>query len=165
MPARPTTRQIVLAGLLGALPVALKEAISFLPNIEPVSLLFILYALELPAIGPWAIALFVTLECFLYGFGLWMFGYFYVWALLFWAARRCRRIEGALPWALFSCGYGLAFGALFTPIYLVTQGPGGALAWWLAGLPADVLHGVGNFCVMLLCYRPLRRVLARLSKS
>ena len=39
--------------------------------------------------------------------------------------------------------------------------PGGALAWWLAGIPTDVAHGVSNFLVMLLLYKPLRGVLHR----
>lgn len=162
---RLSTRQVVLAGLLGALPVALKEVMSFLPNIEPVSLLFILYALEFPAIAPWAVAVFVALQFMLYGFGLWGWGYLYIWFLLILAVHCLRTMQGALPWALFSCVYGLCFGALFTPIYFVTQGPGGALAWWLAGIPADILHGVGNFTIMLLAYKPLRGLFHRLQKA
>lgn len=162
MHRRLTTRQVVLGGLLGALLVVLKEILAPVPGIEPVTPLVILYALELPALGPWAIAVFVALEFLLYGFGLWSWGYLYIWALLFWAARALRRMEGALNWAVFSAVFGLCFGALFTPVYFLTQGPGGAWAWWLAGIPSDVAHCVGNFGVMLAVYRPLRALLHRI---
>ena len=49
-PAALHTRvlQLVLSGLMGALLVVSKQAMSGLPNLEPVSLLIILFALELP---------------------------------------------------------------------------------------------------------------------
>lgn len=158
-----SARKVVLSGLLGALLVVLKEAMAPLPGIEPVTPLIILYALELPAMAPWAIAVFVVLQFLLYGFGLWSWGYLYIWLLLYLAARAMRGMEGALPWAVFSAAFGLCFGALFTPIYFVTQGPGGALAWWLAGIPTDVAHCAGNFVVMLAVYKPLRRLLHRVA--
>ena len=70
-----TARKVVLSGLLGALLVVLKEVLAPVPGIEPVTPLIILYALELPGPGPWAIAVFVTLQFLLYGFGLWSWGY------------------------------------------------------------------------------------------
>lgn len=153
------TRQIALAGLMGAILVMLKQVLAPIPGVEPVSFLVILYTLELPVLAPWAIAVFVVLQFVLYGFGLWSWGYLYIWLVLYLAARLCRRADSALFWAIFSGVYGLCFGALFTPIYFFTQGPGGALAWWLAGIPTDVGHCIGNFTVMLLLYHPLRRAL------
>lgn len=159
-----TARKVVLSGLLGALLVVLKEVLAPVPGIEPVTPLIILYALELPGPAPWAIAVFVTLQFLLYGFGLWSWGYLYIWLLLYLAARAFRRMQGALAWAVFSAVFGLCFGALFTPVYFLTQGPGGALAWWLAGIPTDVAHAAGNFAVMLVFYTPLRRALHRVSR-
>ena len=156
-----TARKVVLSGLLGALLVVLKEVLAPVPGIEPVTPLIILYALELPGPGPWAIAVFVTLQFLLYGFGLWSWGYLYIWLLLVLLARLLHRMESPVGWAVLAGAYGLGFGALFTPIYFITQGPGGALAWWLAGIPTDVAHGVSNFLVMLLLYKPLRGVLHR----
>ena len=160
---RPTTRQIVLSGLMGAMLMATKEALAAVPGVEPVSLLVILYALELPALAPWAIAVFVVLEFVLYGFGLWSWMYLYIWYLLYFAARALRGMDHPVGWAVVSGAYGLAFGALCAPVYLLVQGPGGAIAWWLAGVPTDVTHCIGNFCVMLLCYKPLRRTLHRIA--
>ena len=130
------TRQIVLAGLMGALLMVLKEALAPVPGVEPVSLLVILYALCLPAAAPWAIAVFVVLEFILYGFGLWSWMYLYIWFILYGIALLLHRMDSALGWALVSGAYGLAFGALCTPVYFITQG---RAARWRGGLPVSPL--------------------------
>lgn len=165
MHGRLSTRQIVLSGLMGALLMVLKEALAAVPGVEPVSFLIILYALELPALAPWAILVFIVLEFVLYGFGLWSWMYLYIWFILLFAARALRGMHSAWGWAVVSGVFGLCFGLLCTPVYLLTQGPGGALTWWLAGIPTDVGHCIGNFMVMLLLYRPLRRVLGQIAKQ
>lgn len=152
-------RRLVLSALMGALLAAGKQAMSGLPNIEPVSFLIILYTLELPRETPGAITVFLLLQGVLYGFGLWWVMYLYVWyllALLAWVLRRCSH---ALVWACVSGAYGLCFGGLCVAVYLAAKTPAFALSWWLSGLPYDVLHGAGNFVLMLALYRPVRHAL------
>ena len=93
-------RQLVLSGLMGALLVVSKQAMSGLPNIEPVTLLIILFALELPRETPGAITVFILLQGVLYGFGLWWAMYLYIWYLLALLAWLLRRMDHALLWAL-----------------------------------------------------------------
>ena len=151
--------RLVLAGLMGALLVVSKQAMSSLPNIEPVTLLIILFALELPRETPGAITVFLLLQGVLYGFGLWWAMYLYIWYLLAFLARRLRRMDSAFGWAVFSGLYGLCFGGLCAAVYLAARTPAFALSWWLSGLSYDAMHGVGNFAIMLLLYRPLRQAL------
>ena len=148
--------RLVLSGLMGALLVVSKQAMSGLPNIEPVTLLVILFALELPRETPGAVTVFILLQGVLYGFGLWWVMYLYVWYLLALLAWLLRRMDNALGWAVFSGIYGLCFGGLCAAVYLVAKTPAFALSWWLSGLSYDAMHGVGNFVIMLLLYRPLR---------
>ena len=155
--------RLVLSGLMGALLVVSKQAMSGLPNIEPVTLLIILFALELPRETPGAITVFLVLQGMLYGFGLWWAMYLYVWYLLAFLARLLRRMDHALGWAVFSELYGL--GGLCAAVYLVAKTPAFALSWWLSGLSYDVMHGVGNFALMLLLYRPLRTALRTAKKQ
>ena len=142
---------------MGALLVVSKQAMSGLPNIEPVTLLIILFALELPRETPAAITVFILLQGVLYGFGLWWAMYLYIWYLLALLAWLFRRMDHALFWAVFSGLYGLCFGGLCAAVYLFAKTPAFALSWWLSGLSYDALHGVGNFAIMLVLYRPLRR--------
>ena len=144
---------------MGALLVVSKQAMSGLPNIEPVTLLIILFALELPRETPAAITVFILLQGVLYGFGLWWAMYLHVWYLLALLAWLLRRMDHALLWALFSGLYGLCFGGLCAAVYLFAKTPAFALSWWLSGLSYDALHGAGNFAIMLLLYRPLRKPL------
>lgn len=146
--------RLVLSGLMGALLVVSKQAMSGLPNIEPVTLLVILFALELPRETPGAVTVFILLQGVLYGFGLWWAMYLYVWYLLALLAWLLRRMDNALGWAVFSGIYGLCFGGLCAAVYLVAKTPAFALSWWLSGLSYDAMHGVGNFVIMLLLYRP-----------
>ena len=107
--------RLVLSGLMGALLVVSKQAMSGLPNIEPVTLLVILFALELPRETPGAVTVFILLQGVLYGFGLWWAMYLYVWYLLALLAWLLRRMDNALGWAVFSGIYGLCFGGRAPP--------------------------------------------------
>lgn len=155
----------MLAALLGALLVVGKQAMSGLPNIEPVSFLIVLYTLEFPRETPWAIGVFLLLQGVLYGFGLWWAMYIYVWFILMGLTRVFRRVDHALFWAVLSGLYGLAFGGLCALVYLFVKDYAFAFAWWMAGLPYDYGHGAGNFVIMLLLYRPMRRALQTAKKQ
>ena len=157
--------RLVLSGLMGALLVVSKQAMSGLPNLEPVSLLIILFALELPRETPGAITVFILLQGVLYGFSLWWVMYLYVWYLLALLSWLLRRMDNAFFWAVFSGLYGLCFGGLCAAVYLFATTPAFALRWWLSGLSYDAMHGVGNFVLMLLLYRPLRRALQTAKKQ
>lgn len=156
---RDRVLRLALTGLMGALLVVGKQAMSGLPNIEPVTLLVVLFTLELPRETPAAITVFLLLQGVLYGFGLWWAMYIYVWYLLALLTWLLRRMDSALGWAVFSGVYGLCFGGLCAGVYLVAKTPAFALSWWLSGLPYDGMHGAGNFVLMLAAYRPLRRAL------
>lgn len=53
------------------------------------------------------------------------------------------------------------FGGLCSLVYLGFGGIKTAFAWWIAGIPYDILHGISNFVLMLILYRPIRKVLDR----
>ena len=158
-----TVREIALFGLLGAMMYAAKVAMAFLPNIEPVSLMVVLLAVCLGWKGLFAVYLYVFLEYALWGIGLWSACYIYVWLILFALARSMRRMESPLGWAVILGAFGLLFGFLCAPVYLVTGGWSTAVSWWIAGIPMDLIHGVSNFSLALILFRPLRMLLERLN--
>ena len=180
---------MVLCGLMAASLTVLKMAMSPLPNIEPVSLLVMVYAMVFGRQVIWIVLPFVAVEGLLYGFGpLWWPGYLYVWPLWGWLCTKLppdRPLAAAVasgafglsfgalfdplylfaggPWAAVASGaFGLSFGALFAPLYLFAGGPWAAVAWWISGIPFDLLHCAGNFALALALQRPLYRVLTRL---
>lgn len=147
--------------MLGGLTFAAKVVMMSLPNIEPVSLLVMVFAVVYGKKALFPIYVYVLLEFVLFGFGLWSAAYLYVWALLALAAWLLRNMRSALGWAVLSGGFGLLFGALCTPVYLVSGGPAFALSWWLSGIPFDLLHCAGNFALALVLFKPLCRLLSR----
>lgn len=156
-------RQAALFGLLAAVLFTAKMAMAHLPNIEPVSLLVMLFAVCFGWHGLYAVYLYVLLECAVWGTGLWSVCYLYVWLLLFLAARLLRRMESPFGWAALSGCFGLLFGALCAPVYWLTGGWAFAVSWWISGLPMDLLHGAGNFAAALVLFKPLRKLMGRLS--
>ena len=159
---KPTLREIALFGILGALTFGAKVAMSFLPNIEPVSLFVMLYVVVFGRKALYPIYLYVLLEILFYGIQLWNINYLYIWLILAVGAWMLRKSESPLSWALLSGVFGLFFGALCAPVYLFSGGIGFAISWWAHGIPFDLLHCAGNFVMALLLFMPLRRLLEKL---
>ena len=153
-----TVLQVVLFGLLGALMVVLQVVMMGLPNIEPVSLLVILCTCAFGCKALWPTCILVLAEGLIYGFGNWWFSYTYIWAVLIFLSLPFRRQESPLLWAVISGLFGLFFGLLTTPVEWIIGGPAHALAYWIDGLKFDLLHCVGNFAIMLILFKPLRKV-------
>lgn len=159
-----TTKQMVRAALLGAFVFAGKWVFSGLPNIHPVALLLLIYTVCLgtrSALG--ATAVYVMLEGLFYGFGDWWLAYCWAWPLWVLAVRAMRGNDSAVLWAVAAGFYGLVFEVLFVPVYLVEVGALGALARLVSGIPFSVGHCVGNFVMVLLLYRPLKKLFDRLA--
>lgn len=160
------TKDLVRDALLATVLLVLQFSMSWLPNIELVSLLLIVYTLVFRR-HVWVILyVFVALEGVIYGFGLWWFSYLYVWAIL------CAAVF--LLWghgtpsppsvSLLAGIFGMLFGLFCSVSYLFMGGPGAALAWWISGIPFDILHGAANFLLTLVLFQPLYSLLIRLKK-
>lgn len=158
-------RRLTLYAMLGTTLFAAKMAMAQLPNIEPVSVLVMLFAVCLGWQGLYPVYLYVFLELAVWGVHLWSLCYLYVWLLLFAAARMLRRMESPLGWAILCGAFGLFFGALCVPVYWISGGWAAAASWWVSGIPWDLTHAAGNFVMALVLFRPLRRVLQPLART
>ena len=155
-------RQLVLYAMLGTLLFAVKLAMAHIPNIEPASLLVMLFAVCLGWRGLYPVYLYVFLEFAVWGVHLWSLCYLYVWLLLFAAAYFLPKMTSPLGWAILSGSFGLLFGALCIPVYWLAGGWASAAAWWVSGIPWDLTHCAGNFALTLVLFNPLRAVFSRL---
>ncbi len=156
-----TVREIALFGVLGSLTFAAKLVMSGLPNIEPVSLMVMLFAVVFGWKGLYPVYLYVALEILFYGLGLWNINYLYIWAMLAVAAYLLRTMRHPLGWAMLSGAFGLLFGALCGIVDIFIGGFGYAVAKWISGIPFDIAHCAGNFVIALLLFRPLRALMER----
>lgn len=163
-------RDIALIGAMVAVIEVCKMVMAPLPNIELTSFWVILFTLFFGWKMVFVIPVFILIEGCVYGFGLWWIMYLYAWPLLALFAYINRKKETLLFWSLTSATFGLLFGAMCAiPYFFIGWVDGGiaaglrtAFAWWVAGIPWDITHAIGNFVLMLVLFRPMRRIMEKI---
>jgi energy-coupling factor transport system substrate-specific component len=61
--------------------------------------------------------------------------------------------------------FGLLFGALCGIADIFIGGFGFAISKWASGIPFDIAHCVGNFCIALVLFKPLRELVEKLYRK
>ncbi len=162
---RTALKNLVLCALMGALLFAFQMALSFLPNIEVVSVLIAVYAV---VFGFWALPavyIFVLLEGLIFGFDIWWISYLYIWLILFAAAYLLKKADSAVVWALVLAIFGLFFGALSALPTAIAGGVSAAVSWWINGIVFDIIHCASNFVMGLVLFKPLKNALLKIRAS
>lgn len=146
-----TARETAVFGLLGALMYASKILMEMLPNIHLLGTFIIALTIVYRKKALYPIYTFVLLTGMLAGFANWWLPYLYIWAVL-WAAAMLlpKNLPARIaPLAyMLLCGlHGACYGVLYAPAQALMFGLSfdGMMAWILAGLPFDIMHGVSNF--------------------
>lgn len=163
---------IALVGMLVAIIEVAKLSLSWLPNVELVTFLIIIFTIYFSKKMFFVIPAFVLIEGVIYGFGIWWIMYLYIWPFLAIISWIFRKNDSNIIWAIISGAYGLFFGLFCSIPYFVIGAIDGGLAggisslvtWWIAGIPYDILHGISNFFIMLILYRPMKTVMKSASK-
>lgn len=158
-------QDIVVIGMMAASMEVAKLALSFLPNIELVSLFIIIFTLFLGNKVFYGIFVFVILEGFLYGFGLWWIMYLYCWPILALLTKLLHKQSSIVAFALLSGTYGLFFGALCSIPYLFIGGPVMFFSNWVTGIPFDIAHCLGNIIICFILFKPLFYIMERVTKE
>ena len=153
---RLTVGQITLFGVLAAMTFGAKVAMSYLPNIEPVTLFLLVFGAVFGWKAIFIVYAYVAAEILFYGIGLWNINYLYIWIVPLLAACALRKLRNPLLWAVISGTYGFLFGALCAPVDLCIGGWSFAVSKWISGIPFDIAHGIGNFVLVLALFLPLR---------
>ena len=159
-----TIREITLFGMLAALTFGAKWIMAALPNIEPVSLMVMVFGAVFGWKALFPVGVYVAAEVLFYGLGTWNINYLYVWPLLAVAACLLKRMKHPVCWALLSGVFGLMFGALCAPVDVMIGGVGYAVSKWVSGIPFDLAHCAGNFILTLLLFKPLYKAFEKALK-
>ena len=158
------TFEIVLLGMLGAIAFVCQVSLIFLPNIEVVSILFIVYTRTFGQKALFPIYVFVLLEGIFWGFGSWWIMYLYIWTILWGISMIFHRNDSSIAWAVINGAYGLCFGALCSITQGILFGIGSGFAYFISGIPFDIVHCIGNFFTALFLYKPLTILLSKVRK-
>ncbi|MFP4662413.1 MAG: hypothetical protein ACLFPF_09490 [Halanaerobiales bacterium] len=159
-------RDIALIGILSATITAGKLALSFLPNIEIVTLLFIVYTVTFGMKRTLMVSIvFTTIEVFIYGFSTWFLVYYLIWPLLIVLTHHInKRFNSEYGFAVLGGIFGLTFGIFFAVVESFFYGIMYGISYWVKGIPFDIIHGVSNFILILLLYKPLTSILGKYSE-
>ncbi len=155
-------RELLALSLLAALMFGAKVALSLLPNIHLGAVFLIVATLRYGPKAFYTAFVYVMLEGLVYGFGLWWFSYLYIWPLLVAMVLPFRGSRQMFGLSCIGAVHGLLFGGLCAiPIAILSGFPAG-FAYWIAGIPFDLIHGAGNFVLCLILVQPLDRLLQRI---
>ena len=164
-----TVRETAIFGMLGALMYVSKILMEFAPNIHLLGVFTMAFTLVYRKKALYPIYIYVLLNGFFSGFATWWIPYLYLWTVL-WGitmllpTRIPRKIQPFVYMAVNAC-HGFLFGTLYAPAQAILFGLSwkGMIAWIVAGLPFDFIHGVSNFfCATLVV--PIVYVLRRLEQ-
>lgn len=162
---RLSVKDIVMIGMMTACLITIQVSLSFLPNIELVTLLIIIFTLVFGWRTIFVVFAFTFVEGLIYGFGFWWFSYLYIWPLLFAFTMLFRKFRSIFFWAVASCLFGLAFGALTAFPTMVISGLRASIAYWIQGIPFDLVHGISNLFLTLILFYPLYFVMSKIHRQ
>ena len=160
--ARISIKELCVLSLLAAIMFASQVAFSAIPNIELVSLLVIICTLIYRYKALYVIYVFVLLEGLMWGFGVWWIAYLYIWTVLWLVTMLFHKVKSTIFWTVVAALYGLFFGLLTAFIQLFIGGPGAAIAYWVSGIPFDLLHCAGNAAVAIILFKPIHNLIRKI---
>ncbi len=138
-------------------------AFAFLPNVELVTLLIVLYTIHMRFKAVYVIYVFVFIEGLIFGFSIWWIAYLYVWLVLFIFSYIFRSVDSPIVWSFICAIFGISFGALTSLPYLVTGGVYAMFAYISSGVIFDLIHCVSNFIIAFILFKPLNNLYNKIS--
>ena len=148
---KPTTREITIFAMLGAVMYASKLLMEVAPNIHLLGVFTIAFTVVYRKKALYPIYIYVILNGIFIGFAVWWVPYIYVWTVLWGAVmllpKHLPKKIRALVYMAVCAGHGFLFGTLYAPAQALLFGMSfqGMVSWIIAGLPFDFIHGVSNF--------------------
>ena len=163
-------RELCIFAMLGSVMYISKMVMEALPNIHLLGVLTIVYTLVYRKRALIPIYIYVMMNGLFAGFNMWWLPYLYIWTILWGIVMLLPRNmprKISIPLYAVICGiHGFAFGALYAPAQALMYGFSleQTVAWIVAGLPFDLIHGVSNMAIGLIIV-PLSEILKGLSEK
>lgn len=148
---KPTTREITVFAMLGAVMYASKILMELAPNIHLLGVFTIAFTVVYRKKALYPIYIYVILNGIFSGFAAWWVPYLYVWAILWGVIMLLpEKMPGKIRPVVYMtvcAAHGFLFGTMYAPAHAIMFGMNfqGMLSWIIAGLPWDFLHGISNF--------------------
>ena len=158
------TKEIAVFSMLGALMYISKLIMEVAPNVHLLGTFVIAFTLVYGKKALYPIYVYVLLNGIFAGFATWWIPYLYIWTVLWGVVmllpKKMPKKIRPLVYMCVCAAHGFLFGTLYAAAQAILFGLNfeGMVAWIIAGLPWDFVHGVSNFfCGILIM--PIVRIL------
>lgn len=150
-------RETAVFAMLGAVMYASKIIMEIAPNIHLLGVFTIAFTIVYRKKALYPIYIYVILNGMFCGFAAWWIPYLYLWTVLWGVVmilpKNMPKKLQPVVYMIVCALHGFLFGTLYAPAQAVLYGLSfdGMIAWIIAGLPWDFVHGISNFfCGMLI---------------
>ena len=164
-------KEAVIFGMLGAVMYASKILLDVLPNIHLIGTFIVAMTVVYRKKALYPIYIFIFLAGLLGGFSMWWIPYLYIWAILWGATmllpKNIPPKAAPVIYAVVCSLHGFLYGVIYAPAQALMFGLDfkGMVAWIVAGLPYDAIHGVSNFISGLILIVPIISILKIAEKT
>lgn len=161
-------KELVIFAMLGTVMFCSKIMMEFLPNIHLMGMFTIAYTVVYRKKALIPIYVNVLLNGIYAGFNMWWIPYLYIWTILWGVTmilpQGMSKKTKIFVYPIVCCLHGLLYGTLYAPAQALMMGMNfkSTIAWIIAGLPWDAVHGAGNLVVGTLVY-PVSELLRKLT--
>jgi len=157
------TFKITIIAFLGALAIAGRYAFQFIPNVQPVTAIIIICGIILGPLSAFLLTIVITfLSNIILGLGIWTIWQIVSWGIIGIIIGWLRKFFHTIPfyvivlYATFS-GYFYGFVISLTSYHI----SGSFWPYYIAGLPFDTSHAIGNAVFIILLYPFISNLLTR----
>ena len=165
-----SVKELAVFGMLGTLMCISKYVMEFLPNMHLLAVFTVAFTVVFRKKALYPIYIFVFLIGLFSGFSVWWLPYLYIWAVLWGAVMLIpKNINPKIaPFVYIAvCSlHGFLYGTIYAPAQALLFGLDfkGTVAWIVAGLPFDMVHGFSNLILGVLIV-PIIKVLNKLKTA
>lgn len=130
---------------------ASKIIMEFAPNVHLLGVFVVAFTVVYRKKALYPIYVYVLLNGFFCGFATWWIPYLYIWTVLWGVVmllpKKMPKTVKPIIYMVVCALHGFLFGTLYAPAQALLYGLSfeGMVAWIIAGLPWDCVHGVSNF--------------------
>ena len=165
-----TVRETAIFAMLGSVMYASKLIMEIFPNVHLLGVFTMAYSVVYRKKALYPIYIYVFLNGIFSGFATWWIPYLYIWTILWGVTmllpKNMPKNICPIVYMIECALHGFLFETLYAPAQAILYGLNfqGMIAWIIAGLPWDFVHGVSNFfCGILIV--PIIIVLRRLENN
>lgn len=161
-----SVQRIALLGLLTALCYVSRVIFQFLPNVQPVTVILIILVLKMTVVDSWIVAILsILISNIQLGMGVWTIAQIVSFSILVGiTGLLIKPFINQIPFVvmvLFAGLTGYLYGFIISAVQAPFFGIQNFWAYYLAGLPFDTMHALGNAVFYVLLAPVLGSILDR----